>query len=96
MRDEKIKPLKQDQHFFKKKPTQVKVETPVHNKTFEDILSDDYYPQLPDDKPMRYCRDDQNPYILKQLRRGDFAPECFIDLHGMRKSEAKIEIIRGI
>src|SRR5690606_40374013 len=38
-------------------------------------------------------RSDNNAtYILKQLRRGDFEPELFLDLHGLTRAQAKREI----
>ncbi len=41
---------------------------------------------------MRYKRDDAQKYLLKQLRRGDFAPEIILDLHGLNQVEAKREL----
>ena len=37
-------------------------------------------------------RENVDPYILKQLRRGDFQPELFLDLHGLTKEKAKKEL----
>lgn len=92
-----IKPLKQDQHFFITQNK--KTHTPNEKKVLAEqtiTLSDDYYPQLPDDAPMRYIKNPKNKYVLKQLRKGVIEPECFIDLHGLTKQEAKHELINGL
>lgn len=41
-------------------------------------FSDEYEPLLTEEnEKVRYRREDVDPYILKQLRRGDFHPELF-------------------
>lgn len=56
-------------------------------------FSDEYEPLLTEvDEKVRYLREDIDPYILKQLRRGDFAPELFLDLHGLTREQAKKEL----
>lgn len=56
-------------------------------------FSDEYEPLLTEqDEKIRYLRADIDPYILKQLRRGDFEPELFLDLHGLTKEQAKKEL----
>lgn len=56
-------------------------------------FSDEYEPLLTEeDEKVRYRREDIDPYIVKQLRRGDFAPELFLDLHGLTKEKAKKEL----
>ena len=42
--------------------------------------------------PIAYIREGHPPHRLKQLRRGDFAPELLLDMHGMTKQEAKREL----
>lgn len=56
-------------------------------------FSDEYEPLLSEEnEKVRYLREDIDPYILKQLRRGDFQPELFLDLHGLTKDQAKKEL----
>lgn len=56
-------------------------------------FSDEYEPLLTEiDDKVRYRREDVDPYILKQLRRGDFTPELFLDLHGLTREKAKKEL----
>ncbi|XZQ55221.1 MAG: endonuclease SmrB [Arsenophonus sp.] len=56
------------------------------------FFSDEYQPALETDGPTRYLRSDINHYELKKLRRSDYIPELFLDLHGLSKRQAKQEI----
>ncbi|MDD2166939.1 endonuclease SmrB [Glaesserella parasuis] len=57
-------------------------------------FSDEYEPLLTEENDkVKYRREDVDPYILKQLRRGDFHPELFLDLHGLTKENAKKELV---
>lgn len=56
-------------------------------------FSDEYEPLLTEENDkVKYRREDVDPYILKQLRRGDFHLELFLDLHGLTKENAKKEL----
>ena len=55
-------------------------------------FSDEYRPNLDMDGPARYLRENASPYELKKLRRGDYVPELFLDLHGLTQLQAKQEI----
>lgn len=56
-------------------------------------FSDEYEPLLSEEnEKVRYLREGTDPYILKQLRRGDFHPELFLDLHGLTRQQAKMEL----
>lgn len=55
-------------------------------------FSDEFQPQLDNEGPTRYIRPDTNHYELKKLRRGDYSPELFLDLHGLTQQEAKQEL----
>lgn len=55
-------------------------------------FSDEFQPQLAAEGPTRYLRPGANPYELKKLRRGDYSPELFLDLHGLTQLEAKQEL----
>ncbi|MDF7666688.1 endonuclease SmrB [Orbaceae bacterium ESL0727] len=79
------KPIKHSQRYVtSQKLTQEKMNT-------EFYFSDDYQPLLQDD-PIRYSREDADPYEVKKLRQGFYEPEFFLDLHGLTQQEAKKEI----
>lgn len=71
-----------------------KADSPVNSRqvtaTFE--FSDVYQASLPAQGPMRYCREDVDSHLVKRLRRGDFAPELILDLHGLTKEATKQEL----
>ncbi|MFD0965434.1 endonuclease SmrB [Seminibacterium arietis] len=56
------------------------------------FFSDEYEPLLNEEGAVKYLRENEDSYILKQLRRGDFPPDLFLDLHGLTKQEAKMEL----
>lgn len=55
-------------------------------------FSDEFQPLLTDDGPMRYIHPDVSHFELKKLRRGDYTPELFLDLHGLTQQQAKKEL----
>ena len=55
-------------------------------------FSDEFQPLLADEGPTRYVRHDVSHYELKKLRRGDYTPEIFLDLHGLTQQQAKQEL----
>ncbi|MBK4783897.1 MAG: endonuclease SmrB [Pantoea sp. Pent] len=55
-------------------------------------FSDEFQPLLSSDGPTRYVRADVSHYELKKLRRGDYTPEIFLDLHGLTQLQAKQEL----
>ncbi|HBO38171.1 MAG TPA: endonuclease SmrB, partial [Pasteurellaceae bacterium] len=61
----------------------------------EDTLfyfSDEYEPLLNEESAVKYLRENEDSYLLKQLRRGDFSPGLFLDLHGLTREQAKWEL----
>ncbi|HDJ1462043.1 TPA: endonuclease SmrB [Serratia rubidaea] len=55
-------------------------------------FSDGFQPQLDEDGPTRYVRPGASPFELKKLRRGDYVPDLFLDLHGLTQLQAKQEL----
>lgn len=55
-------------------------------------FSDEFQPQLDAEGPARYLRPGGSHYELKKLRRGDYSPELFLDLHGLTQQQAKQEL----
>ncbi|MWN32035.1 endonuclease SmrB [Gilliamella sp. Pra-s65] len=79
------KPLKRSQKIIATEKLQ-------HEKTHAEFyFSDDYQPLLQED-PIRYSRENADPYEVKKLGRGFYEPEFFLDLHGLTQKEAKKEI----
>ncbi|MDE4031279.1 endonuclease SmrB [Glaesserella parasuis] len=89
------KKIKQDTFVPKVEPRK-KINEIRESKEKADTLfyfSDEYEPLLTEENDkVKYRREDVDPYILKQLRRGDFHPELFLDLHGLTKENAKKEL----
>lgn len=72
-----------------------------HKQAYKDLVqqqdtlfyfSDQYEPLLQDEQQVRYLRVGENSHLLKQLRRGDFEPELLLDLHGLTREQAKLEL----
>lgn len=55
-------------------------------------FSDEFQPMLDNEGPVRHIRPDVSHFELKKLRRGDYSPELFLDLHGLTQHEAKQEL----
>ncbi len=55
-------------------------------------FSDEFQPMLQEEGPVRHIRSDVSHFELKKLRRGDYSPELFLDLHGLTQREAKQEL----
>ena len=55
-------------------------------------FSDEFVPSLPETGPMSYVAEGHDRYLAKQLRRGDFYPDLILDLHGLSKDHAKLEL----
>lgn len=91
-----IKPLKQNTVTFapRRKQMQQQQQQIKDIREKEDALfyfSDEYEPLL-DTQTMRYLREGEDSYVLKRLRRGDFIPDLFLDLHGLTREQAKQEL----
>ncbi|BFI49009.1 UPF0115 protein [Yersinia pseudotuberculosis] len=55
-------------------------------------FSDEFQPLLDTDGPTRYVRPGVDNFEVKKLRRGDYSPEMFLDLHGLTQKQAKQEL----
>lgn len=79
-------------------PTRKKVsEVPVKRLIQEQAdnshyFSDEFQPLLNTEGPVKYVRDDVSHFELKKIRRGDYSPELFLDLHGLTQMQAKQEL----
>ncbi len=55
-------------------------------------FSDEFQPLLNTEGPVKYVRPDVSHFEAKKLRRGDYSPELFLDLHGLTQLQAKQEL----
>lgn len=55
-------------------------------------FSDKYHPLLEKEGPTRYAKLGSNLFKLRKLRRGDYSPDVFLDLHGLTQRQAKKEL----
>ena len=91
-----VKPLKQDTvvvttgSYKKKAQEAIKEQREQQDTLF--YFSDEYEPLLDEESAVKYLRENEDSYLLKQLRRGDFSPEIFLDLHGLTREQAKLEL----
>lgn len=88
-------PIKQDCHIPFSAKNKKKQAICREQRVTEDTLfffSDEYEPLFEDENTVKYLRAGENSHLLKQLRRGDFSPEIFLDLHGVTKKQAKLEL----
>ncbi|TCJ96205.1 DNA-nicking Smr family endonuclease [Volucribacter psittacicida] len=89
------KPIKQDSVIPTRNRKIVQSVAKREQREQQDNLfyfSDQYEPLLNEDNAVKYLREGENPHLLKQLRRGDFCPDLFLDLHGLTKQQAKQEL----
>ncbi|GFN46503.1 endonuclease SmrB [Candidatus Regiella insecticola] len=95
------KKLKQDKimhHYHQKnhqRVTSVKFSQKREQKQREIscYFSDDFHPQLNSEGPIRYIRQDVETIEIRKLRRGDYFPDIFLDLHGFTQRQAKQQLI---
>lgn len=71
----------------KEKPQQEKKQAQA-----EFYFSDTYEPNINTHGTVNYVKEGQDTYLAKQLRRGDYAPELILDLHGLTKERVKEEL----
>ncbi|TCP91258.1 DNA-nicking Smr family endonuclease [Cricetibacter osteomyelitidis] len=89
-----VKKIKQNTYVAPRINLKKKAEIREVRET-EDTLfyfSDEYEPHLNEEDKVKYLRAGEDSHLLKQLRRGDFSPALFLDLHGLTREEAKREL----
>ncbi|MDP5291234.1 endonuclease SmrB [Oceanimonas sp. CHS3-5] len=89
-----VRKLKQDTISPHRAPVKVKATRAAERKDRAEAhpFSDLYEPWLDQEGPTRFRADDTSAFELKRLRRGDYVPELFLDLHGLTQEEAKQEL----
>jgi DNA-nicking Smr family endonuclease len=89
------KVFKQDTHRFDTKPKvsqakQFAQQKKQHQSEF--FFSDEYIPDIDTHSTINYVKAGSDRFLAKQLRRGDYAPDLTLDLHGLNKELAKDEL----
>lgn len=91
----KVKPMVQDtihavNKSIKQKPKTSQEKNAKQLAAFH--FSDEFEPDLQSSGPMKFVRHDVESYEVKNLRRGEYVPDLILDLHGLDKHKAKLEI----
>jgi DNA-nicking Smr family endonuclease len=55
-------------------------------------FSDGFEGHFDTSQPLKYVKPEADSHEVKRLRRGDYPPDLILDLHGVRKEDAKYEI----
>ncbi len=55
-------------------------------------FSDEFQSSFVRENSRCYYRSDMNDNEIRQLRQGDYVPECFLDLHGLTQYQAKWQL----
>ncbi|MGB5854672.1 MAG: endonuclease SmrB [Oceanisphaera sp.] len=89
-----VRKIKQDTISPYRPPVKVNAQRQMVRKERAEAhpFSDVYEPYLDQEGPTRYRDPDTSAYELKKLRRGDYPPEFFLDLHGLTQEQAKDEL----
>jgi len=91
----KVKPMVQDTiHPTKRtiKPKDKIRQKKEANQHASFHFSDEFEPNLSSTGPTKYVREDSDSFEAKNLRRGIYAPDLILDLHGLDQHQAKQEI----
>jgi len=91
----KIKPIVQDKIVLNPKSTKQKkiLKDKTSNKQHAEFyFSDDFEPNLNQQGPLKYVREGVDAFEAKNLRRGFYAPDLILDLHGLDQQQAKLEL----
>lgn len=93
-----IKPLKQDKIPLSRQQAKQKTALASHHQpqirqaAASFAFSDGFQAHFSDIGPLKWIREGHDSHQLKQLRRGDFVPDLLLDLHGLQREQAKLEV----
>lgn len=96
-----VRPIKQDKippqsatinkkSLFRVKKTKDASQYRQSQATFE--FSDGFEAYFDPKGPLKYVRAGTDSHQIKRLRRGEYPPDLILDLHGMKKQDAKLEV----
>ncbi|MCC2616743.1 endonuclease SmrB [Aestuariibacter halophilus] len=55
-------------------------------------FSDQYQAHFDSQGPLKWVREGADTFEVKRLRRGEYPPDLILDLHGLTREQAKLEI----
>ena len=87
--------LKQDTRIWLKPVNRKQIRQRRHEldqQNAEFYFSDEYQPLINQQGTVYYLRKDMSQYDINTLRRGDYIPDLFLDLHGLTQLQAKREV----
>ncbi|GAB5381643.1 MAG: endonuclease SmrB [Aliiglaciecola sp.] len=96
-----VKPIKQDKitppQRSSKKKSRYSEKNLSQGKHLKQALasfhfSDGFEAHFAEQGPLKYTKEGCPAYEVKRLRRGDYPPDLILDLHGLNKEQAKLEI----
>lgn len=96
-----VKPIKQDKITppprSSKKNSQYADKKLLDDKQLKQAMasfhfSDGFEAHFAEQGPLKYTKDGCPAYEVKRLRRGEYPPDLILDLHGLNKEQAKLEI----
>jgi DNA-nicking Smr family endonuclease len=91
----KVKPMVQDRIHPEKRTSKQKTTLAKQKDKkalAEFYFSDEFEPALNLNGPIKYVRDGVDSFEAKNLRRGRYAPDLILDLHGLDLYQSKREI----
>jgi len=91
----KVKPLVQDTIHPAKRSIKPKSKFSNEKEAKQHAsfhFSDEFEPMLSDSGPTKFVREGSQSFEAKNLRRGMYAPDLILDLHGLDQNQAKQEI----
>lgn len=86
-----VEPLPARQKVRQKRRRQQQFPEAEVSRASSDFFSDQFQGYVAEGT-VKYVVEGESHYLLKQLRRGDFAPEMLLDLHGLTLAAAKQEL----
>lgn len=89
--NDKVAPLAAEEKIKHKRKQRKNDHIGETSRAASDYFSDQFQGYL-EQGTVRHVAAEESSYLLKQLRRGDYAPEMLLDLHGMTLADAKQEL----
>ncbi|MFQ3218866.1 MAG: DNA-nicking Smr family endonuclease [Paraglaciecola sp.] len=96
-----VEPIKQDkippQAFSSKQKSPYRLKKLIDQLQLKQAVasfhfSDGFEGYFDPSQPLKYVQPGTNSYEVKRLKRGEYPPDLILDLHGVTKNEAKLEI----
>ena len=89
-----VRPISTKKVSLRSKPGRIKKRPPPSPATIDDSLSDDFIPLCGDE--LEFMRPGVQKSLLKQMRNGKLPVDDRIDLHGLYRDQARIQLLQFI